>query len=389
MGLSRRVVAQLIGRSEEWLRQVEQGHTRFDSIQIAYRLVEVLRFDNLMELIGGSFSGHPVERNVSLPLVPLNRAVMDHPSARAFVTEAEHSMPSLATLRSSIDECWALWLDSSHRYTELAARLPGVLIAARSIRSAAQAASNGSVEEAGQLLVDAYHLARLLLTHVGDYDLAWLVADRPIGILARTRQPLLAAASSWHVASALLSLGYYAESRDYALAASYRLACEPSVNHRLCGALNLVAAEGAAGAGDPGRSQELMASAARFADALAPSAVDHRMGFGGLAVVITAMNIALRLGRIDHAIKLAADADITDNSCVDLRVRYYLTTAYAYSLRREDFAAVFALQRVEQACSEDIRYDWTARQTLQKLARNNHHLIKRDLAQLLTVAGLA
>ncbi|WP_433663252.1 hypothetical protein ACQPW1_14570 [Nocardia sp. CA-128927] len=388
-GLSRKVVAQLIGRSEEWLRQVEQGQARFDSIQISYRLVEVLRFVDPMELIDGSSSTRSAARDIDLQLTPLRRAIMDHPSTRAFAPAAEHALPSLATLRNSLEECWATWLNSSGRYTELAEQLPGVLIAARSIRSAAQAVPNGSVEEAGELLVGAYHLARILLTRVGNYDLAWLVADRPIGILAQTARTPLAAASSWHVASALLSLGYDAECRDYALAAAQHLATESEPGQRLSGALQLVAAEGAAGAGDLARSQDLMANAEQIAEKLDTAAADHRVWFGRIEVAITAMNIAVRLGQIDHAIKLAANVDIPEGTAVNVRVGYYLTTAYAYALRREDFAAVFALQQAERACAEDIRYDWMAHHTLKKLARSDHHLIRRDLAQLLTVAGLA
>lgn len=389
MGLSRRVVAQLIGRSEEWLRQVERGHTQLDSIQVLVRLGEVLHAVDPTELIGWSSAGASAAREVGLELGPLNRAIMDHPSMRSLSPETSSVPVSLESVHDSLEECWTVWLDSDHRYTELAARLPGVLGAARAIRAAAQLVADGPVEEAGNVLIDAYHLARLLLTRVGDYHLAWLVADRPIGILAHSTKPALAARSSWHVASALLSLGYHAECRDYALAAGRRLAAEPFPDQNLDGALRLVAAEGAAGVGDSTGFEELLAEAERIAARLDLAAADPRLWFGRTEVAITAMSIAVRQGRVDDAVEIAAAVDVPDSARVDLRVLYYLTTAEAYSLRGEDFAAVFALQQAERACPEDIRYDWVAHRTLQRSARRNNHLIRRDLARLLDAAGLA
>ncbi|GAB0107697.1 hypothetical protein JMUB6875_66940 [Nocardia sp. JMUB6875] len=401
LGLSRRVVAQLAGRSEEWLRKIESGGSRLDSIQITYRLAEVLHFEDPMELIGWPVSSRSVARGMDLELTALNRAIMDHPSTRAFATDTEQPLPTLDSVRTSLEQCRTTWFCSSHRYTELAARLPAVLVAARSIRAAAHTTPGGLVTEAGGALVDAYHLARLLLTRVGDYHLAWLVSDRPIGILTQPEQPTSIATSSWHVASALLSLGYHAESRDYALAAARRLAAAAlpeQVEGPVHGALLLVAAEGAAGVGDLTRSEAFMTEASQIAEKLDPirpagapdsDTPDHTVSFGPAEVVITGMNIALRLGRVDDAIRISAGVDLPEGASADLVVRYYLTTAYAYGQRGEDFAAVFALQQAEHACPEDIRYDWMAHRTLQKLSRHDHHLIRRDLTKLLTVAGLA
>ncbi|MEU7141440.1 helix-turn-helix domain-containing protein [Nocardia sp. NPDC046473] len=395
LGLSRRVVAELTGRSEEWLRQIERGSRRLDSIEMMYRLAEVLRFDDPVELIGLPSSSRSGARDIGemgLQLTALNRAIMDHPSTQVFATAVANPLPTLDSVRAGLDQCWYSWLGSGHRYTELAARLPQVLASARSIRAAAQAHSDGQLEESGRVLVEAYHLARFVLTRVGDYHLAWLVADRPIGILTQPAQPILVAVSSWHVASALLSMGYHAESRDYALAAAHRLAAatrSAETEGPVYGALLLLAAECAAGAGDLEQSKELLAGAARIAERLDPAAGLRTIWFGVPEVAITGMDIALRLGQVDEAIRLAAEVHLPDNAAVDVRARYYLTTAYAYGRKGEDFAATLALQQAELASPEDLRFDWMAHRTLQKLSRHDHHLTRRDLAKLLAAAGLA
>ncbi|MFD6156114.1 helix-turn-helix domain-containing protein [Nocardia sp. NPDC060256] len=395
LGLSRRVVAELTGRSEEWLRQIERGRRRLDSIEMMYRLAEVLRFDDPVELIGlpsSSRSGARDMDEMGLQLTALNRAIMDHPSTHVFATPVANLLPTLESVRADLDQCWYSWLGSGHRYTELAARLPGVLTAARSIRAAAQATSDGQLAETGKVLVEAYHLARFVLTRVGDYHLAWLVADRPIGILTQPAQPDLVAVSSWHVASALLSMGYHAESRDYALAAAQRLAAATRSAENegpAYGALLLLAAEAAAGATDLEQSKQLIAESARIAEQLDPAACLRTIWFGVPEVTITGMDIALRLGQVDEAIRLAAEVQLPDEAAVDLRARYYLTTAYAYGRKGEDFAATLALQQAELAAPEDLRYDWMAHRTLQRLSRRDHHLTRRDLAKLLSAAGLA
>ncbi|MCU1645791.1 MAG: hypothetical protein JWN03_6066 [Nocardia sp.] len=391
LGLSRRVVAQLSGRSEEWLRQVEVGRCRLDSIEMATRLAEVLHFESPMELVGWSSLNRPTAHDVGLDMAPLTRAVMNHPSVHPEI-DLESGSPTIDSVQKVLDQCWQVWLGSAHRYTELAAQLPQVLVAARAVRAAAQSDSAGPVEESGRLLVDAYHLARLLFTRVGEHNFAWLVADRPIGILARNSEPLAISISCWHMAGVLLAMGYHAESFDYAVAASNWLRVNAVNDDRAVfvdGALRLVAAEAAAAQLDAEGAAALLAQAGQLADELTPGSSDHRVRFGAREIAITGMDINLRLGRVDDAIRLAAETDVPDDSAIDVRVGYFLTTAYAYSLRGEDFAAVFALRQVERACSEDIRYDWRAHRTLQKLARHDHHLIRRDLAKLLAVATLA
>ncbi|WP_405136245.1 helix-turn-helix domain-containing protein [Nocardia sp. NBC_01388] len=390
LGLSRRVVAQLSGRSEEWLRQVEVGRCRLDSIEMATRLAEVLHFDSPMELVGWSALNRPIAHDVGLDMAPLTRAVMNHPSVHPDI-DLESGSPTIDSVHDGLEQCWQVWLGSPGRYTELAARLPRVLVAARVVRAAAQSDSTQPVEESGRLLVDAYQLARLLFTRVGEHNLAWLVADRPIGILARNSEPLAISISCWHMAGVLLAMGYHAESFDYAVTASKWLRVNAGDDKRAAfvdGALLLVAAEAAAARLDADAAAALLAQAGQLADELGPNSSDRRVRFGAKEIAITGMDIDLRLGRVDDAIRLAAETDIPDESAIDVRVGYFLTTAYAYSLRGEDFAAVFALQQVERACSEDIRYDWRAHRTLQKLARHDHHLIRRDLAKLLALATL-
>lgn len=389
LGMSRRVVAQLAGRSEEWLRQLEGGK-KLDSIEMLYRLAEVLRIDNPMELTSPPTAGQPGALDTELELNPLIRAIMDHPSTHASSPRATATAPTSDEVRALVDDCWAIWLNSRERYSELAARLPGALVAARSMTTG-DTGNAAPTADVARILIEAYHLARMLLTQIGGHQLAWLVADRPVGLLLKGAEPSAIAQSSWHVACALLSLGYHAEARDYALAACRAMSTSKTADPltiRLRGALQLIAAESAAAYGDLPTATELLARARRNPDPGGPDIACAKVRFGSVEIAISAMNIALRTGRISDATRYAADFDPPPDGIIDTCVRYHLTAAYAYSLQGEDFAAIIALRRAYEACPEDIRYDWSAHRTLQKLTRRNHHLIRRDLTTLLELAGL-
>ncbi|MGW0251482.1 helix-turn-helix domain-containing protein [Nocardia goodfellowii] len=389
LGLSRRVVAQLAGRSEEWLRQIERGHRELDSIAALYRMAEVLHLDDPTALLGHPTSSRSAVRDIAPALTSLNHAIMDHPTARAFGIETPGPPPPPEQVRAALEQCWSSWLGAPDRYTRLTTQLPLVLRSARSLRAATRTTASGSAHDAGLLLAESYHLARFLLTRVGDYHLAWLVADRPVGIFADAKQPILVAVSAWHVAAALNNLGYHAECRDYALAAARRLA-SVRAGRSVLGALQLVAAYGGAGVGDSIGSQDLVTAARETAAGLDPEAPERRdVWFGVAEVAIAEIDIAVRLGRLSDAVRLAAQVELADTASIEQRVRYYTTIAHVYGLLGDDTSAVVALQRACQACPEDIRYDWLVHRTLQRLSRRDHHLVRRELTALLSVAGLA
>src|ERR1041384_5024435 len=55
-GLSRRVLANLVGCSEEWLRLVEKGARPLDRLSTIMRIADVLRVNDLSELVGGQIT---------------------------------------------------------------------------------------------------------------------------------------------------------------------------------------------------------------------------------------------------------------------------------------------------------------------------------------------
>ncbi len=125
-GLSQPVLAQLVGRSESWLSQVERGIRPVENLGVLVRLAEVLHVE-VGELAGAPLTLAP-NGGVAPNGVEVIRAVlMRFPEVEAVLNPAVPEPPArdLAALRIEADEVWRL--RQASRYSELAMRLPGLL----------------------------------------------------------------------------------------------------------------------------------------------------------------------------------------------------------------------------------------------------------------------
>lgn len=383
-GLPRRVVANLVGRSEEWLRLIESGQRTLNNIEVLARLAAVLRIDDPAELIDW-----PTARTAPFQLDPdddlraLRRILVDHPAIRA-PGEGATEAYDIAALESELFECQQIWASSPQRYSRLTAILPAVLNRVRTARWHRQ-----DIETA-ELLADAYHLTRSLLSACGDRALAGTVADRALSTAAHTRRPLLVAASAWHMAIELLRSHSPIAGHDFALAAAQRIVDLAPVTVEaatLSGALHLAAAHAAAAAGDLRESVELLSSARRAADELG---IDHRtrgISFGPIEIGITELEIALAQHDPDRAIKLAPAVEPTEKQALERRAAYHLCQARAYVLRCDTTATTLALMQAAAVSPEDLHYNVDAHSCLQYVTQHDNHLIRAELDHLVKLAG--
>ncbi|MFI5776678.1 helix-turn-helix domain-containing protein [Nocardia sp. NPDC051570] len=385
-GLSRKVVANLVGRSEEWLRLVETGQRKLDSVEAIGRLADVLRVEDLTELTGWSNSDTWSRDQLhDENLRALREVIIDHPAVGTYadICGADGSDPD--TLARTLADCRSVWNGSARRYSLLSRRLPEVLRAIRIQRWKAQ------TEESGELLVRTYHLTRQLLTGFGAHGLAGTVADRAMGTAAQTHQPLLVATSAWHVGTALLHLEYGSESRDYALAARQRLSERmPSEPEELTvwGALLLLAARGATDRLDHVEAATLLDDAAAAADKLGSDHDVDGIPFGPTEIGIAGVQIALAENDAENAIRLAAQVDLPDDYLLERRTKHYIGLASAYAARGDDVAAAYALIKAADGSPEDLRHDWDAHRTLQRLIRRDNHVIRTEVSRLVQLAEL-
>lgn len=378
-GLSRRALAELVGRSEEWLRQIENGSRRLDSLTVAMRLAEVLHLEDLGELVD-----QPIRWRRSGPwggplLAVMSRAVCDQPSVVAPARAGESASP--ADHRQIAEELWQTWWYSPRRYSELGARLPAFLA---ELRAAGLATAPGN--KVAETLVTTYHLVRSFLARLGDWQLGLVVADRGMLIAERESLPCRYAAAR-SAAMAYLQAGLYPEALALAEVTTDRVP-DGGTDLLLWGACRTVAAKAAAELSEPARAYLLLGEVTAAATAIGADRREAGVWFGPSDAHLTGMYVALTLGRLDEVLDRAARAELATGFPPNLRTAHLIMLALACARRRRDAAAVPALLKVEQVCPEEIRYDATVAATLRLLLRRDHPAWRSDVTRLAGLAGV-
>lgn len=376
--LSRRAVANLVGRSEEWLRLIESGRLRLDSIEATIRLAEVLQIADFRELIDRPVPPERPTPAAAELVSALRPAILDHPGLADAMAATD--MPA-TDWPAELLRCEQLWSRSRDRFTQTARFLPRVLVAARGWH---WRTGGGDTTE---LLIGAYHLCRQVLSAMGAHDLALLVADRAVAATSGQDRPAVLAASAWHMSEALLPL-HPAACRDFALATAQFVGQELIDEIALRGALQLVAAKAAATAADSMAADHLLTAAARTAHRLEGAHVACGVAFGPDEIALTRMEIALAAGDFDSVIAVATGLDGAESEPAGRRARYHILVATALAGRGDDVGAVYALVRAAEASPEDVRYDADAVRTLKQLLRDDNRMLRRELERLTELADL-
>jgi len=385
-GMSRKVLADLVGRSQEWLRLIETGQRQLDSIQIANRLAQILNLEGFASDLGASSTayGDVYPKNEQITDA-IRLAMMDAMPVSAFVDRSAW-IESAERLEADVDEAWRRWLAGHNRYRETLQLLPGL---ARGATWCLQGIRSGRVGPINSAMLAVY-LLRTVMSRIGEETLAWLAADRAMNAAVSAGGASLLP-SAWHVCACYLRQGYCQAAIQFALAGADNLHVVTRDKHDalvLCGALQLLAAEAAAGMLDAHRAHELLTDVKNVADAAGDDSHAYMIPFGPTEVGISAVQIAVRLGRSGEAIKLAGQVDIPDNYPPDWQVRYYIPLANLYAQRKEDAAAVFALSKAAAVSPEDIRYDYLSRDTLVRLLSRNNLTVRREVLRLAQLAGI-
>ncbi|WP_082032016.1 helix-turn-helix domain-containing protein [Nocardia vulneris] len=384
-GLSRRLVAELVGRSEEWLRLVETGRRHLDSIRTIIRLSEVLGIEDFRELIElpspPPLSAEPPPSSVGLTR-QLVSAIVDGPVAVIATPSDPDPSRSVADLAAELRQCLHIWQSSPSRYSLLVEQLPPLLATAHHFYG-----DTASFDQL-KLLVQIYHLARELLTDVGAHTAAWTCADRAMAMamaMGRRRQPYIAECAC-HVATAWLHLNRPDECQRYAMSVCTRLDTPRWTRQR--GALQLIAAQGAAAQANLPLAQRLLATAGQAAGETACERTAFGVVFDRNEVALTRMKIALDRANFTETIEIGAEIDPLPSTPVRQRTRYHTVLAQAFIGRNEDVAATFELTKASDACPEDLRYNADTNETVRTLTLRHHRLVRRDLDRLAAIAGL-
>jgi Helix-turn-helix domain len=218
-GLSQLALANMIGRSEAWLSQVERGIRHVDPGVGAHQ-ARAGPQGHVEDLIGQPLSLAP-NGGIEFRAIPALRAALtDYEVIPATFGIAMGSGPvrDLSSLRRNVDQANRLY-QAAH-YEEAG------LLCSRLIGDAQRATRELTGDDrrgAFGVLAETYHITAKTLTKVGETELAWIAAERSLPAAQWAEVPLLLAASDYHLGHVFLRASQVEQAVGVAMTAARAL----------------------------------------------------------------------------------------------------------------------------------------------------------------------
>ncbi|GAB3159237.1 hypothetical protein GCM10027059_05140 [Myceligenerans halotolerans] len=386
-GLSRPVLAGLVGRSPDWLKQIENGKRQLRSITHLVRLATALRVSDVAALTGGDLSV-PTDAvgKLSHESVPKIRAAMHGVSFGGPVTLGPVSPEELA---GRVDAAWRLWHASAHQRTEVGALLPDLI---RDAHACIRTHHGKERRAAHAATADGYRLVQRLLAHICEPELYWLAVDRGRNHSEEADSPLSLALAAWSTAIGQRAAGYSEEAvqTDEAGMALLRAQLEDEAPEVLSvyGSLNIQAAISTGLDGRAGDSGRYLATADLAAQSLPPGYTHTLTAFDGYNVAINGVSAAVGLMTPGEALRRSESIDPAGISSLERRSRLLLDLAAGYQQKRETAAAVHYLGHAHRVSPEGVRYIPMARSLAAEIARSATGPLKGEAVELAEAVGV-
>ena len=389
-GLSQLALANMIGRSEAWLSQVERGIRHVDRVSVLIRLAQVLKV-SVEDLIGQPLSLAP-NGGIEFRAIPALRAALtDYELIPATFGVATGDGPTrdLPSLRRNVDQANRLY-QAAH-YEEaglLCSRLIG------EAQRATRELTGDDRRDAFGVLAETYHITSKTLTKVGEAELAWVAAERSLPAAQSAELPLLLAASAYHLGHVFLRAGQVEEATSVAMTAARAL--EPGLatanpeHLSAWGALHLTALIAVARQDDRVAVRQLLGEAWTTADRLGQERNDFWTAFGPTNVALHEVSTAVELGDPGEVVRKgeALDPARFPPGLLGRRAQVFIDLARGYTQQRKDAAAVNMLLEAERLAPEAVRYQVIVKEMLRELLRREHRASTPQLRPLAVRVGI-
>lgn len=386
-GMSRPVLAGLVGRGPSWLKKIERGERELRSYELLSRVATALGINDLSLLTGG---GSPVPiNNVGRMTVPFVTEVRDAVRGRLWASETDEELPSVDVLRGRVAEAWRLWHASRFQRTEVGALLPDLLTDGHRLTRSLDGPER---RQASAVLADIYRLTQQAMAYGCEPELYWTIADRARQASQDADDPLSLAGAAWSYANGLRETGY----ADEALRAVneavdvLRPRLEDGSNDMrgMYGALNLHAAITHAREGRDGDAWRHWDEANAVAGQL-PKGYTHAWTvFSQGNTDIHAVSVGVDLRTPGVALQRAESIDLNQVPSVERRARVLVEFARAYDQRDDKAGALHFMNRACESSPETVRFTPSARSLVAELATSTRGPLKTDAMALAESVGV-
>jgi transcriptional regulator with XRE-family HTH domain/tetratricopeptide (TPR) repeat protein len=390
-GLSRRVLAELVGMSESWLKGIERGTRLAPRLPKLVKLAEALGIGDVAVLAGTDME---LTNGVSIPMASFSH--IPHIAAPA-IREAIWSpmlrppagMTEIAALRRRVDDAWRIWHGSITHRTDVGRILPTLVSDAR---GAARLAQSDERRAANALLVDVYALVQHELVWASETEIMAVVADRGMAAAQEADRPLPLAGAAWTLAMVQRSRGDNEGALDLIKEAGELLRPEleggsPKLQS-MYGALLLNGALTSARARREGDALRYLDEGDAVAERL-PTGYHHPWTqFGVSNVAVHSVSIRADLSKSVTALEQAQQIDPETIPSRERRARLHVEVARTYHQRRDHSAALTWLQRAYAICNDSVHYSPGAREMVSNIVDKGGPMTDREahsFAQLISL----
>ncbi|WP_441250542.1 helix-turn-helix domain-containing protein [Kitasatospora sp. McL0602] len=387
-GMPQEVLAGLVGRTSDWLSKVENGRIELDRLSVIKALADALDI-HLGDLLAEPSLLEWTADTQGSTVPKLREALMDYRQLSPLLApESADVPPDLVVVRAEVGSAWSAYQDG--KYARATCLIPKTLTEAQ---RAARAYDGDEQLQAKALLAMAYQGAAMVLTKIGEPDLAWMAADRGLAAAQESGDLVVIGSLFRSVSHCLLANGRPAAARD--LVADSTAYLESGIARAspsylsIYGTLFLVGSMAAARLDDRETVRGFLAEAERVAHRLGHDANHMWTAFGPTNVAIHRVSTAMELGDVQIAVDLGPRIDPSALP-VERRVRHTLELARAYNAQNRMGEALALVLDAEELAPEQVRYhpiprDLVTTWVRQQRGRPDHLLA--GIAQRLHVVG--
>ncbi|MGW2408298.1 helix-turn-helix domain-containing protein [Streptomyces sp. NPDC001739] len=386
-GMSRTVLAGLLGKSPSWVKQVEGGRLQMPKLPMVLRIAEALRVGDLADLTGdqsmsvGLFAGPGHAR------LPRVRAALD-----AFPLTVRQEAPAPAHLRERLTSAWRARHSAPNHRDVIGELLPRLL---RDAQVAVLQADSGSERRVAQgLLSETYSLSQFFLAYQPDASLLWRVVERGMIAAQESEDPHVIGMAAWLATQAHRDSGHgHFEAADAVNLEALRHleAFLPEASDdvlAIAGALQFEAGYTAARRGETGTAWRYWDTARAMAERLPVDYYHPMTSFSRAVMGAHAVTVAVELHAGAESVRQASAAEAATIPSRPRRARHRIEEARGYQLDGQAEAALAALCKAYEAAPETVRYNGYARRIVLEETESKSPSQRRRASELAVKLGV-
>lgn len=382
-GMSRPVLAGLVGKSAEWLKAVESGRLHTPRLPVLLQLAETLGIRDLAELTGDErMTTASYGKSAHEQLPDVTHALASYPLTGG---TGEVDVPGLC---ARVEQAWQLWHGTRQHRSAVASVLPSLL---HDTRTAVRRVDGQQRRDVLVAQAQTYHLAQLYLSFQPAPELVMLTGDRAMMAAQDADDPRAMAAAAWYLNHVYRDAGQQHEARIQ-LATDTAALLDPESGNEdraLYGLMHLAIALSHAKVGHEGEAFRAWDVADKAVNALPVGYRHPWLMFGRGMVDAYVVTMLADLMKPGEAARQADQLDLDMVGSATRRSFHTIETARAFHVNHEPVAVVHLLRKAEQAAPETARYNLFTRSAVMDLVDNGGSTVRGDARELADQLGLA